>query len=144
MSELKRYLFLDIDGVLNTNSSLMENVHLLPEKVKMLQAIVDDTKCQIIISSSWRISLELRTLKELLYRSGLRSRFQIIGVTRNFSGCRGEEVQEFLLENPCDSYVILDDSTDFLEIQKDNLVRIDPEIGLTWQDAMRVRDLLLR
>lgn len=58
---MKKYIFLDIDGVLNCMSWFEQNknksrhTEINPEKVKLLKEIVDRTGAEIILSSSWRI-----------------------------------------------------------------------------------------
>ena len=57
---MKKYIFLDIDGVLNCVGWFREHqetdgyTEINPEKVKMLKEIVDSTGAEIILSSTWR------------------------------------------------------------------------------------------
>lgn len=59
---MKKYLFLDIDGVLNSRDyqlSMIESGNLLnididQSAVNRFRRIVDATECEIILSSSWR------------------------------------------------------------------------------------------
>lgn len=55
------------------------------------------------------------------------------------TGCRGLEIAEWLARHaePDASYVILDDEEDFLLQQASQLVRINPETGLTPVDVRK-------
>ena len=47
---MKKVLFLDIDGVLNTIASMAEGVELVPEKVIHIRDICEATQSKIVIS----------------------------------------------------------------------------------------------
>lgn len=57
---MNKYIFLDIDGVLNSMDWFKQNKHVKgymeinPDKVRMLKEIVDCTGAKIILSSTWR------------------------------------------------------------------------------------------
>lgn len=57
---MDKYIFLDIDGVLNSNDWFEKNkdvdglVEIDPSKLILLKEIVDCTEAKIILSSSWR------------------------------------------------------------------------------------------
>lgn len=57
---MNKYIFLDIDGVLNSKEWFEQNKHIKgyteinPEKVKLLKEIADCTDAKIILSSTWR------------------------------------------------------------------------------------------
>jgi len=88
----KSLLFLDIDGVLNSQRWLagrdeLEATHLLhreekdldPEACALLQEICDQSKCMIVISSTWRILHSLDQLRAILKARGVNA--PIIGKT---------------------------------------------------------------
>ena len=60
MVKVNKYIFLDIDGVLNCIAWFEQNknksgyTEINPEKVKLLKEIVDKTGAEIILSSTWR------------------------------------------------------------------------------------------
>jgi len=133
-----KYLFLDIDGVLNHEEWYKERVHTFkrkewwegcfdPECVKRLNQILNKTGARLVVSSCWRNDSELKRY------------FETVGITTDFDTTpnirhklpdgtiswpsRGEEIDEFLKTHPCDTYVILDDDWDFTEDQlKDHFV----------------------
>ena len=57
---MSKYIFLDIDGVLNSMDWFEQNKYtkgyteINPGKVKLLKEIVDRTDAKIILSSTWR------------------------------------------------------------------------------------------
>ena len=57
---MNKYIFLDIDGVLNSvdwfkqNKNVSGYIEINPDKVRLLKEIVDETGASIILSSSWR------------------------------------------------------------------------------------------
>ena len=67
MVKVNKYIFLDIDGVLNCITWFEQNknkpgyTEIDPNKVRLLKEIVDRTGADIILSSSWR---ELYTLND--------------------------------------------------------------------------------
>ena len=62
-----KVIFLDIDGVLNSEKSINKNLKkfgkekgqhaLMPDRshIKLLNHIIKETNCKIVLSSSWRI-----------------------------------------------------------------------------------------
>jgi hypothetical protein len=55
--ENHKYIFLDIDGVLNTlngNYKRFCGVNIIEEKLLLLKRLVDATNAEIVLSSSWR------------------------------------------------------------------------------------------
>lgn len=138
-----KYLFLDIDGVLNSRKTLgVYNVHLDSNLVRTLNKIVKITQCSVVISSTWRILYSLDTLQAMLFNQGMTMCHKIIDKTPQCSSFRGKEIKKFLDEHPTDCYIILDDETDFLEEQKSSLIRTDWNTGITDEDAERAIKIL--
>ena len=158
-----KYLFLDIDGVLNTgqySNCLVDNGlcetdadgYLFdPKAVENLEYIIEETDAKIIITSTWRFDGDMQALWRNRNLAG-----EVIGVTPTFNhrsfgrivlspfGWRGMEVEEWLRDNaitPC-KYAILDDEDDYLQSQSDHLVLTDPMTGITKEIADKVISLL--
>ena len=53
---MKKVIFLDIDGVLNSTKTLYEDSSLEDNLILNLKEIVNKTEAKIILSSSWRLS----------------------------------------------------------------------------------------
>ena len=51
---MMKVVFLDIDGVLNSDSTLYENISLEDNLIMNLKELIDRTGAKIILSSSWR------------------------------------------------------------------------------------------
>jgi len=132
-----KVLFLDVDGVLNSEATFKEN-HLASQKAKRaadfdkiahareffhplghinttlvgrLNRIVRETGCKIVISSSWRILYGVETMRGFLTQRGFEFADSIIDRTgSNSKDARGGEIQDWLDAHPeVKNYVILDD-----------------------------------
>ena len=69
---MKKVIFLDVDGVLNSNRTLHEDISLEDDLISNLKELVDKTGAKIILSSSWRLSTEaVATLMDKLDKFGL-------------------------------------------------------------------------
>ena len=69
---MKKVVFLDVDGVLNSNRTLHEDISLEDDLISNLKELVDKTGAKIILSSSWRLSTEaVATLMDKLDKFGL-------------------------------------------------------------------------
>ena len=69
---MKKVIFLDVDGVLNSDRTLYEDISLEDDLILNLKEIVNKTKAKIILSSSWRLSTDaIATLMNKLDKFGL-------------------------------------------------------------------------
>jgi hypothetical protein len=141
---MKRYIFLDIDGVLNTG----RNDFLDPERnghpfdseaVSNLGRIVRQTGAEIVISSSWR-HMGFEKLREMWQRWGLPG--DISGVTPGVWGedktfpSRGDEIKAWLDTRPGPvSYVVLDDYDEHIAGQEGRWIIVKPHHGISGGDA---------
>ena len=160
---MRKILFLDIDGVLNTarwhsqadRSSLQDEYgyRFDPVAVANLKKIVDETSAEIVISSSWKF-MGLTRIREMWKDRRLPGK--VVGITPNSVGdefllhadldnmdllsIRGQEIKEWLMPHSdnVSHYAILDDMNDVLREQEPHFVWIDPEVGLTDKNAMQV------
>lgn len=146
-----KIIFLDIDGVLNSNKYFSSREYYYKEhkkieytledtikrqlydidmnKLELLLKVVKITTAKIVITSSWRRLSIYPYIKKYLIEVGL----PIIGETPYIEGNRGEEIRYYLKNNKVDSFVILDDEIfkDFNELIN-NLVKTSfYEEGLT-------------
>lgn len=113
------YIFLDIDGVLNCDTT-KERCHGMlgidPEKVLLLKHIVDETGAQIVLSSTWKYGWEpvkkqlndefADYLDKALSDAGLKA----IGKTDDEGYDRGQGIIEYLAQHPADAWIVLDDN----------------------------------
>lgn len=155
---MNKFIFLDIDGVIATPTYIKEGQWALnPEKQLLLGEILDKTKANIVLSSSWRLST-LEETKEYMVSEDFMFTEYLVGVTIrayqwlergtgiHLSIPRGVEIKQWIdthihSNNGKDwkrkevgkdfTYVILDDGKDMLLEQKDYFINTDGEIGLT-------------
>lgn len=137
-----KVLFLDVDGVMNSRSTLQRSqrsgsiLGIDPYMAFLVGKIQMDTDCEIVLSSSWRHSPD--GLKEV------KSRFSLYGITpSSLSGIRGEEIQEWLEEHPeATRYAIVDDDSDMLVEQASNFFKTTFEEGITPEIATAITEHL--
>jgi len=160
-------IFLDFDGVLNSNSyhkyeifggldftvdaqlSALRNdpkKMLDPKAIGCLKGICDESGSRIVVSSSWRVMFDMHQIKSLFESHGWENP-PIIGVTPNLyreGGNRGDEINLWLQENNNEhiKYIILDDVNDFHPCQTDRLFLTDIETGLTSEHIPSVLQMI--
>jgi len=137
-----KVLFLDIDGVLNSEEwyiSLLNNKiepifpdkHINPKQVTLVNKIINQTNATVILSSSWRIFRSVEEMNILLKRKG--ATFLITDLTPILStGCRGDEIALWIEKsaNSIESFCILDDDSDMSNLSS-NLIQTSWQFGIT-------------
>jgi hypothetical protein len=164
---MTKCIFLDIDGVLNTEVWVRHIFSLFKGKthgqlkkylrddygatfdsmaVDMLSYIINETDAKIVISSTWRAS-GLKIMLEMWKTRELPG--EVIDITPNhmsWTGStlqRGKEIDEWLSKHPeVTNYVIIDDDTDMEPHQLGNFVHVDPQYGLTAKKALECINIL--
>lgn len=156
-----KVIFLDIDGVLNTPSSESrcgEYVGIDDEKVKKLKKIVEKTKAEIVLISTWKKywrkekkfkllqDYSANYLDEKLAKQGLKA----IDKTKDKADgrylSRGESILEYVYRNNVEKYIILDDCQfdyDGCDLT-DNYVKTNQIEGLSEQRVKVACETLLR
>lgn len=160
-----KIIFLDIDGVLNSEETALAWNKITPGQgygghfpetkeisvndvkwgetlFKNLRKIVEDTGAKIVISSTWRLHFSLAKFKEMFALYGWQDP-PIIDATNNWGHIRGDQIQAWL-DNHEDitHYVILDDASDMLPSQNQFLVQTDYRTGLQIEQEERAIQLL--
>ena len=156
-----KILFLDIDGVINSNDNdfamcelwKIDNENksrdefgtLFDERcVRWLKWIIEKTNCKIVLSSTWRcvglnkiqLMWEMRDLPgEVISLTPTTVSTEIINLyaATNNEADRGYEIQEWLDNNDWSKYCIVDDDNDMLSSQ--NFIRTDKKIGLDYKTS---------
>lgn len=141
---MKRVLFLDVDGVLNCKSTKERYggfIGIDPEKAKLLDRIVIETGCYIVLSSTWRRQPD--DVHHLFSKLNAGTRCMFIGKTPVLhNASRGEEIQEWLDTNPgTRHFVIVDDDADMGSLMS-HLIKTEWEVGLTPEIAQKIIDRL--
>lgn len=141
-----KILFLDIDGVLNNTPFLRANSGLCefdPDNVLNLIYTINETNCQIVVSSSWRY-MGLSGVSKVLEDVGV-PKGVVIDVTP-ILGCslegRGYEIDAWLKVNEAESYAIVDDYNDMLPEQQGHFVLTRIKEGLTKTKADELINVL--
>jgi len=149
-----KVIFLDVDGVLNSEDDLMvyrekNNINhcilyaeVEDRPLKLLKEIIDKTSAKIVVSSSWRIGCA-KSGKESIFGNGLYNKLEqrlrdydmeVYDITPclDTGSQRGDEIKEWLSKNPTDNFIILDDDSDMCEYRKmDNFIQTTYKHGLT-------------
>ena len=147
-------IFLDIDGVLRTHASDLEWSRRLGEPVPLsvfdrrfdpaiasrINEVAGYARAKIVVTSTWRTKHDLATLKQIFRESGISA--EVVGKT-GIGNSRGEEIEQWILENGVSSYVVIDDQVkDILAcIPKERVIKVDPAIG--FEDVDKAIDILL-
>lgn len=153
-----KIIFLDVDGVLNSEKDLLNNSgdsEIFDRPLNLLKKLVDSTNAKIVISSSWRIGCA-RSGKESFYGEQLFSVlekrlsdvglkvFDITPIINEPFVKRGDEIRKWLNDTKYDikNFVILDDENDMCEFTSTNLVQTSMETGLTEEHLVIAENIL--
>jgi len=142
-----RIIFLDFDGVLNSEQSFRKfgtRYRFAGENVAALNEVLQQTGAGLVITSSWREGLSLAEMIGYLERDGVLAK-RVVGKTPQLQKSRGLEIDSWLRSAPypISSFVILDDRDD-MEMHRERLVQVDPQIGLCMSQARVAIQLIAR
>ena len=140
-----KVLFLDIDGVLNSMEVFEEKDKqslnpLSEEMISLVNKIVDETQCEVVLSSAWRF-MGLGTVQGMLDAHG--ATFKLSDETPKMHGSRGEEIKTWMDAHGVkdEEIVILDDDAD-MDALLPRLVQTTWQFGLKPEHAQRVIEML--
>jgi len=169
-----KVIFLDIDGVLNNQETLLRNDELDNILLLRLKTLVDKTGAKIVLSSSWRTCFNpLRILMDRFNEIGLfissltpngvsvdwiekqgyipTARYfftknNIDGNRHYITTDRGAEIFKWLsTHQDIESYVILDDEAfDILNYFPNNFIKTNSLIGLTEENIQQAEKILTK
>lgn len=150
-----RFIFLDVDGVLNCMSTRERTpggfIGIEMRKVYILRQAAERCGAKIVLSSSWKNCWvrgydhapdeDGQYLIDTLAVAGLSLEGFTVDRRRN----RGEGILDYLREHPCSGYVILDDEPfDFEQVGiDDHWLRTSFRQGLVPGDLERVVEILM-
>lgn len=160
---VNRYLFLDIDGVLNSERTVAAYGKLThagrvkadlvrgstPEpmfdsiSVMMLAAAQRDLGFKIVISSTWRKMLNLQDFFTVFDLYGWDTRDIIIGKTGDEPGKRGMQIRDWMSNHAKLPYLycIIDDDSDMLEYQLPFFVKTSFKSGISFDNFEQIYDI---
>jgi len=154
-----KVIFLDIDGVLNSDNFMKNNQGeaINRNSVSILKKIIDKTGAVIVMSSGWRLWFDDNMMPKEGYSQHLHDilcefGIKIFGKTpdfstdeiranKTFSRVKAKEIIAWLNEHKSvNKYVVIDDLDLINDEIKPHLVRTNGQFGITEEDALRVID----
>ena len=157
-----KYLFLDVDGVLNTPTSRSRcagyYIGIDNTRVLLLKHIIEETGAEIVLHSTWKEFWEKEAhrkwmqdefaiyLDKKLKAAGLAAVDKTPDYADGRRLSRGEGIAEYLNARKWESFVILDD----LQFDYDScgltdyFVKTNEKIGLTFELAEKAIKILMR
>lgn len=125
---MKKFLFLDIDGVMNgylrDDCELHYLCELSPVLVDRVRRIIEATQCEVVLSTSWRFDEYIKQIMEYC-------QIEYSGKT-DLSWCRGQEIKNWLsTQGGPYTYCILEDSEQLLKEQENNTVTTSFNYGIS-------------
>lgn len=110
-----------------------------PLVVKRINDIIDETKCKLVVSSSWRFD---ENLQNIFDEVGFKHK--LFDITPYGMGkCRGEEIKQWLDKHEnIEKYAIVDDDNDMLKNQRKYFVRTNEFNGLTEELKIKILKIL--
>lgn len=152
-----KYLFLDMDGVLNSTQSSIyfwRTMHnrmcfisgfeeLCPIACSNLNHLLEKfPEAKVVISSTWRLHFKITEWGEKMKDICPAIVGRVIDRTPRLGRLtegvqRGEEIYKWLEDNGAlnDPYLVLDDDSDMDKVRA-NFIKTDPNIGLSWNNIM--------
>lgn len=147
------YVFLDVDGVLNTEEDWSRKVYSLNDHcvTAFLRLLENLPEPHIVLSSSWRTGIandgttavHVEDILRALAPAGIH---QMDKTGFSPDGSRSKEIDHYLIRHPADSYLILDDDPQLFAL-KDKTPRLyltDAHKGLTDKDVDKILKLIKR
>jgi hypothetical protein len=140
-----RIVFLDFDGVLNSDQSIQDlstRYRFGRSSVTALNNVLQQSNALIVISSTWREHWTLRDNAEFLERDGVVAG-RVVGKTPELQQERGLEIESWLRSAPFPvaSFVILDDRDD-MAMHRERLIQVNAKVGLNEVQAQQAIALL--
>lgn len=130
MGDVMKVIFLDFDGVLNsdeyferTKDDKINRSEFDDNSLKILREIINLTDAKIVVTSTWKELRRFDKVKEYLESHGIL----VYDTTRKIDFKRGEEIRDYLSSHKdISEFVIVDDEVfpDFNELTK-YLVKTD-------------------
>jgi hypothetical protein len=132
-------IFTDIDGVFNTiNRNQWSSL-----SVALYDDLCQEFNLKPVITSTWRVKHSIKELERIFQHYGIFTDIYDFTPIINSEG-RGGEIENWLKENQCDDYLILDDNIrDIESYGLKNIVKCRSWIGFTKEEYDICRNILL-
>lgn len=132
-----KVLFLDIDGVLNSEAwfSGPDNTpgqlgKLDPEACALLEQVIQRTGCKLVLSSSWRYSISPLAIESLLEERGTESACFLESTGPDLS-TRDDEILLWTKTHPVSEWAAIDDTSLPTIAKLGRFVRTEFATGMT-------------
>lgn len=169
---LERFLFLDIDGVVNTHmiyDKPIEGRRMIEKDgfyfdlccpkdgrvsnefaVRWLNKICLEYNLKIVITSTWLIGHDVSEIEKFLRNSGLDDRVEVFdGATANCFKTRGIQIEAWMNKHNYNIdktiFIILDDDSDMIGFKRDltpYLIKCDTFVGFNMNEYSKACTLL--
>lgn len=148
MEEIMKVIFLDVDGVLNSDEYIKRTIksniqgiekHVDVEKIKLLRQAIVQTNAKVVLTSSWRLTKMAQELIKLLITYGIYA-----DSTPYIRNERGLEIKQWLADNQnVEDFVILDDEIfdSYDEGLMKKLVKISNGNGHNFGEGLLPKDI---
>ena len=130
-------IFLDLDGTINLyNKYFSKSGNFYKHAINILNNIIKETNCDIVISSNWRYDYTLDGLKDLFKKNKIIK--MPIDTTEKSEGkvdidniytVRAKEILNYVKEHNIKNWIAIDDYE--LKLPKNNFVKTDKKLGIT-------------
>jgi len=164
-----KIIFLDIDGVLNTQETFEQiyleykkngkrRLEIDTKKVEYLKEIVEQTGALLVLASSWKIFFAKQGGKVLAQNSKYE---ELLKILQNYNlfiydttyqgmyQSKAKEIKDWLKNNEVESFIILDDETEDLGNLAENYLiktrfskNAEEELGLCKKHIIQAVDML--
>lgn len=143
------YIFLDIDGVLNTQSQWSRMYQLNTSCIENFCTFVkQQSNAKIILTSSWRSGFEkngscLPQIQNLIDKLSVYDVSIFDKTKKSPNDDRQREIEYFLQRNPKEPYIIIDDDKTLYHGIK-GLYITDAKIGFSQKDIKKAGKAIVR
>lgn len=136
MKDTGRYIFTDIDGVLNPSWKKQWS----RRAVGIYNRVCKDFELLPVISSTWRTNHTVVQLQKIFTEQGITA--EIFDYTPVLNDYRGIEIDEYLRENSFSKYVVIDDACRDIKPYVSNVVEVRGWIGLEEEHYEKIKQLV--
>lgn len=155
-------IFLDIDGVLNSNfwekehqKEISNGILVDTEKIELLSMLINEFSAKIVLHSGWKywfdenlkpLRVEAERLQEMLKKYGLDIEAvtpdfadEKIKRTKKFSRIKAKEILSWVESHPNINWIVIDDLDLHNKIVLEHQVMTNNSVGLTLEDIEKAR-----
>lgn len=130
-------IFTDIDGVLNPHWK----TKWCKKSIDLYNKLCKEYDLKVVITSTWRIAHSIDRLNDIFKEQGITT--DIYDYTPVLSKARGLEIQEWLDNNHCDDFIVIDDKTSDIEPYiKKNVIKCRSWVGFSQEEYDEIYKIL--